>query len=98
MGLRKSYDLVICSDVLHYVPTSELRRGLQALRRLAGGVLSLYALTAEDDFDGDHEGWQPRSERTWRRLFADAGLVSCGLNCWVPRRLERRLAALERGR
>jgi hypothetical protein len=66
--------------------------------RLAGGVLWLDAYTAADDFVGDREGWQRRSERAWRRLFAEAGLVSCGLNCWVPRRLERRLTALERGR
>jgi SAM-dependent methyltransferase len=98
LGLGRSYDLVVCSDVLHYQPTSELRRGLAALCRLAGGVLWLDAYTLEDDFVGDREGWQPRSERAWRRLFAEAGLVSCGLNCWVPRRLEGRLAALERGR
>jgi SAM-dependent methyltransferase len=98
LGLRRPFDLVVCSDVLHYLPTSEVGRGLEALRRLAGGVLWLDAYTAEDDFVGDRQGWQRRSERAWHRIFADAGLVSCGLNCWVPRRLERRLAALERGR
>jgi len=97
LGLGRSFDLVVCSDVLQYLPTPELRRGLAALRRLAGGVLWLDAFTAEDDFVGDREGWQPRSERAWRRIFAEAELISCGLNCWVPRRLERRLAALERG-
>ncbi len=98
LGLERPYDLVVCADVLHYTPTAEVRHGLAALRRLAGGVLWLDAFTAEDDFVGDREGWQRRSERTWRRIFADAGLVSCGLNCWVPRRLEGRLSALERGR
>ena len=98
LGLRKSYDLVVCSDVLHYTRTSEVRRGLAALRRLAGGVLWLDAFTAEDEWGGDREEWQRRSERTWRRLFAEAGLVSCGLNCWVPRRLEYRLSTLDRGR
>lgn len=97
-GLRRFFDLVVCSDVLHYLPLSEVRRGLAALRRLAGGVLWLDAFTAADDFVGDREGWQLRSERAWRRTFAEAGLVSCGLNCWVPRRLERQLAVLERGR
>ncbi len=98
LRFRWSFDLVVCSDVLHYLPTAEVRRGLASLRRLAGGVLWLDAFTAEDDFVGDREGWQPRSERTWRRIFAEAGLVSAGLNCWVPRRLRGRLAALERGR
>jgi SAM-dependent methyltransferase len=98
LGLKGRFDLIACSDVIQYVPTDELRRGLPALRRLAGGVLWLDTYTTEDEFVGDHEGWQPRSERTYRRIFADAGLVSCGLNCWVPRRLEGKLSALERGR
>ena len=98
LGLRRRFDLVVCSDVLHYLPIAEVRRGVTALRRLAGGVLWLDAFAAEDDFVGDREKWQRRSERSWRRVFAEAGLASCGLNCWVPRRLERRLAALERGR
>jgi SAM-dependent methyltransferase len=97
LRLARTYDLVVCADVLHYSPLDDVRRGLIALRRLAGGVLWLDAFTAEDEFVGDRDGWQPRSERVWRRLFADAGLVSCGLNCWVPRRLQGRLAALERG-
>ena len=98
LGLGKSYDLVVCSDVLHYLPTSEVQRGLAALRRLARGVLWLDAFTAEDDWVGDRGQWQRRSERAWRRIFAGAGLVSCGMNCWVPRRLEYRLTSLERGR
>ncbi len=98
LGLKRSYDLVVCSDVLQYRPKSEVQRGLAALRRLAGGVLWLDAFTTEDDWVGDREGWQGRSGRAWHRIFAEAGLVSCGLNCWVPRRLEYRLSALDRGR
>lgn len=98
LGLRRRFDLIVCSDVLQYLPTAELRRGLPALARLAKGVLWLDAFAIEDEFVGDRSGWQRRSERTYRRLFAEAGLVSCGLNCWVPRRLEGKLSALERGR
>jgi SAM-dependent methyltransferase len=98
LKLEGRFDLIVCSDVIQYVPTAELRRGLPALRRLAGGVLWLDTYTTDDEFVGDHEGWQPRSERTYRRIFAEAGLVSCGLNCWVPHRLEGKLSALERGR
>ena len=98
LGLPGPFDLIVCSDVLQYLETTELRRGLRALRRLSRGVLWLDTYTTTDEFIGDREGWQPRSERTYRRIFAEAGLVSCGLNCWVPGRLEGRLSALERGR
>lgn len=98
LGLHGPFDLIVCSDVLQYLETTELRRGLRALRRLSRGVLWLDTYTTTDEFIGDRDGWQPRSERTYRRIFAEAGLVSCGLNCWVPRRLEGRLSALERGR
>ena len=98
LGLQGPFDLVVSSDVLQYLPTRELSRGLRALRRLARGVLWLDPYTTADEFIGDREGWQPRSERTYRRIFTEAGLVSCGLNCWVPRRIEGKLSALERGR
>jgi hypothetical protein len=97
LQLGRAFDLIVCSDVLHYVSTAELRRGLRSLRRLAKGVLWLEVYATEDTFVGDHEGWQNRSERAYRRIFGEVGLVACGLNCWVPRRFERRLAALERG-
>jgi SAM-dependent methyltransferase len=98
LGLRRRFDLIVCSDVLHYLPTAELRRGLAALRRLSGGVLWLDALTSDDDFEGDREEWQPRRAATYRRLFAEAGLAPCGLNGWAPRARARTLAALERSR
>jgi hypothetical protein len=97
LGIRRRFDLIVCSDVIHYLPTAELRRGLAALRRLAGGVLWLDARAAGDDFEGDREGWQPRSARAYRRWFGEAGLVGLGLNCWAPRRIARELPALERG-
>ena len=80
----KQYDeayCVVCADVLHYLPTADVRRGLATPGRLAGGALWLDAFTAEDDWVGDRKEWHGRSERTWRRLFTEAGLVSCGLNC-----------------
>ena len=95
LGLSGRFDLIICSDVIHYVPTLELRRGLTAMRRLANGILYADALTSADAFDGDHEQWRPRAARTYRRLFADAGLVPCGLSCWVPRGRVRTLSSLD---
>lgn len=86
-GLRLGgpFDLVVSSDALQYVPTSDLRRALPALARMLRGVAWLEAHTADDALDGDREGWHLRSERQYRRLFDDVDLVPLGLHCWVPR-------------
>lgn len=96
LGLRRRFDLVVCSDVVHYVPGAELHAGLAALEGLTRGLLWLDAFTAADDFDGDRVGWQPRSARAYRRALAKAGFTPCGLNGWVSAEGRGRLTALER--
>jgi SAM-dependent methyltransferase len=96
LGLDGPFDLVVCADVLHYVPTPELRRGLEALCPLVGGVAYLETLTAADGVEGDLREFQPRSAATYRRLFRAAGLLPLGLHCWAPRALAWELAELER--
>lgn len=96
VGLRGPYDLIVCADVLAYVPTPELRRGLQSMRRLLRGVAYIEAYLTSDDMIGDMHGWHHRTETTYRRAFADAGLKACGLNCWVTNTRAELLAALER--
>ena len=98
LGLRRPFDLIVCSDVLHYVPTLEARRGLQALRRLVGGIAFIEVFTGEDDTIGDDHGFVPRSERAYRGLFRVAGLVHLGLHCYTTRRIARDLMALEKSR
>ena len=96
LRLGRQFDLIVCADVIHYVPTGELRRGLAAMRRLARGVVYIEAFAAGDDFVGDREGWHPRSPRTYREALRAAGFVACGLNCWLAREQLYRLSALER--
>jgi hypothetical protein len=88
----------VCSDVLHYVPTIEARRGLRALSRLLGGVAFIELYSREDEAEGDDHGFQRRSGSTYRRLLREAGLVPLGLHCYVGRRLRSRLTAMERTR
>lgn len=97
LGLRRRFDLVVCSDVIHYVQAADLRRGLAAMHALAGGLVYVDAFTSEDAFEGDRDAWQPRSARAYRRAFGAAGFVACGLNCWVGSEQADRLSALERG-
>ena len=96
LGLRGPFDLVVCADVVHYVPTPELRRGLAALAELTGGLLWLEAFTTDDDFEGDKDRWQPRSAADYAGLLKRAGFAPCGLNGWVTAERAARLTALER--
>lgn len=89
-------DLLVCADVLHYLPSRELLRGLPGLAELCGGVAFLELFTADDAFDGDHEGFQPRSGRWYRRHFANAGLLALGSHGWLSPHLAEHASALER--
>ena len=97
LPLRGPFDLVVCSDVLHYVDDARVRRGASDLASLAAGLLWLEAFTDEDDFEGDVESFRPRSARFYRGAFRRAGLVPLGLWCWASPALAHRVAALERG-
>ena len=86
LGTMKSLrvsDLVVCADVLQYVDTAEVERGLRAIRRLVGAVAYIEAFTTEDAMAGDHEGWNERPAAEYRRLFRRAGLTQCGPYCFT---------------
>lgn len=97
MGFKGPYDLVVCSDVLHYVRTPEVRKGLAVMHRLCGGLAFIEAFTNADRIDGDHDALQDRSPATYHRLFAEAGFTPVGLHLYACRRVARTLVALERG-
>ncbi len=97
LRLGGPFDLVVCSDVVHYVGDADLRRGLESMAGLARGVLWIEAFTSEDEFEGDVEGFRPRSARAYRAAFRRAGLVPLGLFLHASPALSHRVAALERG-
>ena len=87
----------MCSDVLHYVPTDELKRGLVTIERLLGGLAFLELYTADDDTEGDDEGFVRRRAAAYRRLFRAAGLLHLGLHCYVGSALKDELITFEKG-
>lgn len=89
-------DLLVCSDVMHYVPDRELRAGLAGVAELTGGVAFLETFAAEDAFEGDHDGFQARPARWYRRTLSRQGLQPVGSHCWLGPALAGDAAALER--
>ncbi len=96
-GLTGPYDLLVCADVLHYVPTREARRGLHSMHTLCGGVAFLEAFTSRDAIEGDRTAFQKRTPDAYRALFAEAGFVPVGLHLYATREHSRTLVALEHG-
>jgi SAM-dependent methyltransferase len=95
LRLRKGFDLVVCSDVLHYLDEREIRRGLPELVRVTSGLAYLEVLTREDDIIGDLEGIIRRPAAWYRRLFTRAGLTEVGPYCWLSAALRKDAAELE---
>jgi SAM-dependent methyltransferase len=83
--LRGTFDLVVCSDVLHYLTSAEILEGLPALVRRIGGIAWIDAFTSEDPMTGDRIDFVERRPASYRRMFRDAGLVGIGMNCWARR-------------
>ena len=95
MSLGRGFDLIVCADVLQYVPNAPLKRGVRHIAGLLGGVAFLEAYTTGDDMEGDLQGWHHRTKAQYRRIFADAGLVACGIHCYLTRELAVNAVELE---
>lgn len=96
LPLRGRFDLVLCADVLHYLPADEVRQGLRAMAALVRGVAYLPLFTTSDAVEGDVRGLRRRAPRWYRDRMRGAGLLPIGLDCHVPRAVWRELTATER--
>jgi SAM-dependent methyltransferase len=90
------FDLVVCVDVLNYLPARALRRGLEQMKALMGGVGYLEIFTAADALEGDMRGWYRRPTAYYERLMRELALTRCGMHCYVGPELASRTSALER--
>lgn len=88
-------DLLICSDVMHYLPTAELKRGLSGFSELCSGVAFLELYAKGDDITGDLNGFLARSARSYRKLFANTGFTACGPYAYLSVPLRENAMALE---
>jgi SAM-dependent methyltransferase len=88
-------DLLVCSDVLHYLPVREIDRGLPGLAALCAGVAFLECYAREDETEGDDVGFHQRPAAFYRRRFEAAGFRQAGSHCWLSPALAGTAAALE---
>jgi SAM-dependent methyltransferase len=95
-GARGPYDLVIASGMLNYLSNADFRTGLSEIARHTGGVAYLEVFARQDAFTGDTTEMPLRPAAWYRAQFVAAQLISCGLHLYVPSRVARRLARLER--
>jgi SAM-dependent methyltransferase len=89
-------DLLVCADVLHYVPTTELKRGLEGFAELCGGMAFIDVFCREDAITGDFKGYIARTRAQYRKLFENAGLSALGSHCYLSPACESPVSALER--
>ena len=90
------FDVIVCTDVLHYLKPAEIRAGLIGIGEMLEGIAFLEVFTNRDDVDGDHQELQLRAPSWYLRAFHEVGLLPCGSQCYLGPRLERHIAALER--
>ena len=88
-------DLLVCSDVMHYVPDTELKRGLKGFSELCDGLAFLEIWSKEDDIVGDKVGFIERPATWYRRQFAKAGFAPCGSHSYLSADLQTSAASLE---
>jgi SAM-dependent methyltransferase len=95
LSLGRGFDLIVCADMLQYIPEPVLRRGVRHLASLLSGVAFLEAYTTGDEMEGDLDDWHPRTKSRYRRIFADAGLVACGAHCYLTPKVAENAVELE---
>ncbi len=91
----RDFDLIVCSDTIHYVRNAELRRGLRGIVEMLDGVAFLELFTSKDAPEGDKLGFIPRSPRWYLKEFEAAGLTPVGTHCYLGPKLKGRVAELE---
>ena len=89
------YDLVICSDVMHYIPDDDLRAGVRTIADATDGVAYFEVLTKEDEIIGDLDSFLRRPAAFYRELFQSAGMTFAGPYLWLSPAFKGAVAELE---
>lgn len=83
-------DLLVCRDVLRYLPDSRARTGIRRLARKCRGVLYLHVITRDDEVDeeaSDMTGYF-RATAWYLEQLAAAGFINAGMGLFVSKRFD----------
>ena len=86
----RSADLVVCRDVLRYLPDADADEAIRRLAKKCRGVLYLHLVTREDEFDeesSDLAGYF-RPVEWYRSRLARARFRDCGMGLFASHRLK----------
>lgn len=101
-GIPESVDLVVCASVLQYLTADGFRRALPQIARRTGGMAFLEIYTRRDIrlLEGHVKPLEQRarSAEWYRRELARAGLVACGMHCYITAEMSQIVGELERFR
>jgi len=95
-GLENSYDLIICSDTLFYLPLEELKKGLAFLAPRTGGVAFLELYTNKDSVVGDFPKKGLKSADFYGSLLTKYGFLSVGSHCYLGPEIASHAMEMER--
>lgn len=87
-------DLLVCADVMHYVPPQQLQRGIRGFAELCRGVAYLECFCRPDQIEGDTKGFIARHPNVYRRLLEAQGFQPFGPFTWLSPALVDEMTAL----
>lgn len=91
----RSFDLLVCSDVMHYLPNKTLVAGLSGFDELCHGIGFFEVFCKGDHFVGDLDGFVYRPASWYRRAFLDAGFAPLGTHFYLSPSLRGAATRLE---
>jgi ubiquinone/menaquinone biosynthesis C-methylase UbiE len=83
-------DLVVCRDVLRYVPEGDIDKAIARLAAKCRGVLYVHVITSDDQVDEEASDMKGsfRTTAWYRRAFKRAGFADCGMGLFVSAKMK----------
>ncbi len=96
LPLRDTYDVVVCCGMLNYLNVAQFTHGMAQVAARTGGVAYLEIFAKGDAFEGDTDWPSPQPAAWYKRVLRRAGLLPIGMQCYVAKAEQDRIARMER--